>query len=832
MAVILHPSTKDIIKQAPLLSPPAARHPTTNKRHGYVTRRKHQELLGISILETQLPPGDHNGQMAQENEKPGQLPQPVSLAFKALSPLARMATVLPYLELTSQRIASDLDDPKKATMKIEAQENHEDGLPPCVHIQLERKADKKVDVLKSLKSKLRKECACSAKKAKNTFTGFFPVIRWLPKYKFKENTWGDVMSGLIVGIILVPQAIAYSLLAGLKPVYSLYTSFFANIIYFLMGTSRHVSVGIFSLISLMVGQVVDREVQLAGFDLDDDVIHGINGINGSAIVNVTSVNISLGLVNIECGKECYAITIAATLTCIAGIYQILMGMFRLGFLSIYLSESMLDGFATGASLTILTAQVKYLLGIKIPRSPGIGMLVSTWINIFKNIHHANVCDIITSAICIAALVAAKELGDRYKDKIKIPLPTELIVIAVATLVSHYCNLNELYGTSVSGAIPTGFIPPKVPDFSLFGKVAVDAIPLAVVSFAFTISLSEMFAKKYSYTVDANQEMFAIGFCNIIPSFFHCFATSAALAKTLVKTSTGCKTQVSSVVSAIVVLLVLLFFAPLFYSLQKCVLACIIIVSLRGALRKFKDLPAQWRLNKIDAVIWSVTACSSALISTEMGLFVGLIFSMLCVVVRTQIPHTTMLSQIQDTTFYEDGDKYKNLYPIPKIKIFRFESPLYYANKGYFLKSLYKKVGMDPGLEVIRRKKLEKKAMKLVKLKEVEDMKGKDSNDNNEIHIQLVNHSCDLKTIIFDCSSIAFLDTPGMNTLKGLVKDYGDVQINILLACCNTSVIDGLCRGGYFGKQNKDMQSMLFYSIHDAVQFARQELEVAATDSTA
>ncbi|XP_073493172.1 sulfate anion transporter 1-like [Phyllobates terribilis] len=712
-------------------------------------------------------------------------------------------------------------------MKSETEENQVDEQLTFNHVHLERKANNRVKIWKSLKTKLKNKCTCNTRKVKKVITGFLPVIRWLPKYNFKENTWGDVMSGLIIGIILVPQAIAYSLLAGLKPIYSLYTSFFANLIYFIMGTSRHVSVGIFSLISLMVGQIVDREVQLAGFDLDDDVLKTIKDGNATDfMMNITMVNFTIGPLNIECGKECYAISIAAALTFIAGIYQILMGIFRLGFLSIYLSEPMLDGFATGASLTILTAQVKYLLGIKIPRSPGIGMLVTTWINIFKNIHNTNFCDVVTSAICIIVLVAAKELGDRYKDKIKIPLPTELVVIVVATLVSHYCNLNEIYGSSVSGVIPTGFIPPKVPDFGLMGKIALDAIPLAVVSFAFTISLSEMFAKKYAYTVEANQEMFAIGFCNVIPSFFHCFATSAALAKTLVKTSTGCKTQVSSVVSAIVVLLVLLFFAPLFYSLQKCVLACIIIVSLRGALRKFKDLPAQWRLNKIDAVVWSVTVCSSALISTEMGLLVGIVFSMLCLIVRTQVPHTAMLSQIQDTVFYEDSDRYENLSPIPKVKIFRFESPLHYANKDYFLQSLYKKVGMDPSLEIIRRKKIEKKLKKKAK-KQGENMKDP---DNNDIHIELVEKKNDLETIILDCSTIAFLDTSGINTLKALLKDYQAVQISLLMACCNTSVIDALRRGGYFGKQDKDINNTLFYNIHDAVQYTREK-ELAIRDST-
>uniref|UniRef100_A0A8B9QFR1 Sulfate transporter n=1 Tax=Apteryx owenii TaxID=8824 RepID=A0A8B9QFR1_APTOW len=664
---------------------------------------------------------------------------------------------------------------------------------------MERKTHVKINRKQIMLAKLRKSCSCTPRKLKNLVMDFFPVLRWLPKYQCKEYIWGDIMSGLVIGIILVPQAIAYSLLAGLKPIYSLYTSFFANIIYFLMGTSRHVSVGIFSLISLMVGQVVDRELLLAG------------------------------QLNTACGKECYAI--ASSLPSVLNYVQhkfkahlffflssqVLMGIFRLGFVSMYLSESMLDGFATGASLTILTAQVKYLIGIKIPRSQGQGMLVITWINIFQNISQANLCDVITSAICIVVLVTAKELGDRYKHKLKFPLPTELVVIVVATLVSHYGNLNEVYASSVSGVIPTGFIPPKVPCFDLMLRVAVDALPLAIVSFAFTVSLSEMCAKKYAYTIRANQEMFAVGFCNIIPSFFHSFATSAALAKTLVKTSTGCQTQVSGVISAMVVLLVLLFLAPLFYSLQKCVLACIIIVSLRGALRKFRDVPVRYHVNKVDTLVWVITMSASALISTEIGLLVGIVFSMLCIIVRTQRPRTALLGQIQNTSFYEDDLEYKNLSSVPKVKIFRFEAPLYYANRNYFLKSLYRLTDLDPNLEAARRKKYEKKEQQQPKKGDHTTANGLDM---GETTVQLVPKQIDFQAIVVDCSSISFLDTTGVNTLKEILKDYKELNISVLLACCNPSVIDSLKRGGYFGKDFGSMQELLFYSIHNAVQFAK------------
>ncbi|XP_006627221.2 sulfate anion transporter 1 [Lepisosteus oculatus] len=694
----------------------------------------------------------------------------------------------------------------------------EEGSENVCH--LERRTRRRRDLKAVLRKKLSSSFSCSAKKLKSNVTGFFPVVQWLPKYKFKEYVWGDVMSGLIVGIILVPQAIAYCLLAGLQPIYGLYTSFFANIIYFFMGTSRHVSVGIFSLMSLMVGQVVDREMYLAGFDLSEDnkadTLNSGDVWNSSGTSNVSAINLTLGDLSMECGKECYAISIAAALTFLAGVYQVLMAVFQLGFVSVYLSAPMLDGFATGASLTILTVQAKYLLGLKIPRHQGFGTVIVTWINIFKNIHKTNFCDMITSAICIAVLVGAKELGEHYKDRLKIPLPTELVVVTVATLVSHFTDLNGLYGSSISGAIPTGFIPPKVPSFELMPRVAYDAIPLAVISFAFTVSLSEMFAKKNGYTVRPNQEMMAIGFCNIIPSFFHCFTTSAALAKTMVKDSTGCQTQVSSIISALVVLLILLVFAPLFYSLQKCVLACIIIVSLRGALRKFRDVPKQWHLNKVDAIVWSITMLSSALISVEMGLLVGVIFSMLCILVRTQVPQVAILSQIQDTVFYEDSGEYDNLLVVPKVKIFRFQAPLYYANKDFFLKSLYKAVGLEPFLEVTKRRKAEKKAKELANKQVTVNCLEK---NNGDVTTSLVSQELDFHTIILDCCSIPFLDSTGIVTFKGVLKEYKEVGVSIILACCNPSVIDSLKRGGFFGTDDKDISNLSFYSVHSAVLFA-------------
>lgn len=654
----------------------------------------------------------------------------------------------------------------------------------------------------------KKHCSCTPQKAKSKILGFVPILTWLPRYQCKDWILGDAMSGLIVGILLVPQSIAYSLLASQDPIYGLYTSFFASMIYAILGTSRHISVGIFGVLCLLVGQVVDRELALAGYppesssslNISDELFPGLS--NSSTAV--------------ECDRSCYAIAVGATVTFTAGVYQVLMGVLQVGFVSVYLSDSMLSGFATGASLTILTSQFKYLLGLKIPRPQGWFTLFKTWFSIFSHLGKTNVCDLITSLVCLAVLIPTKEINDRFKSKLKAPIPFELFVVIIATLASHFGHFNTEYGSGVAGHIPTGFLPPQLPLWSLIPNVAVDAFSIAIVGFAITVSLSEMFAKKHGYAVDANQEMYAIGFCNILPAFFRCFTTSAALTKTLVKESTGCQTQVSGLVSALVLLLVLLVIAPLFYSLQKCVLAVIIVVNLRGALRKFLDVPRMWRTNRVDATIWLVTMATSALVNTELGLLVGVLVSAFCVLARTQQVKVKELGRADGRELYEDLTMYLGLRRQNGVPVFRYNSPIYYANQSLFKKSLYKSVGLDPVQEKARRLKASKKKQALVQVKGLQN-NGKEVEANVTL-MREDESSPQVTCLVLDCTCVLFLDTAGVNALKEVRKDYGEIGVNVVLAKCNTSVLDALEKGEYFpeNQQNK----MVFFTIDDAVHFVQ------------
>ncbi|KAM5170607.1 sulfate transporter-like [Mantella aurantiaca] len=706
----------------------------------------------------------------------------------------------------------DPDDSKNDFPEPNEQEEHHDSKSfDYMHVKLEEHAQPELSTKELITVKVKDVCRDGPKVVCNFFLTLFPVLTWLPRYKIKKYLIGDITSGIIVGIVTIPQSIAYSLLANQDPIYGLYTNFFCCIIYFLTATSRHNCVGTYGVLCLMVGESVNKQLKAAGYITD--------GTTTTAVINSTLIN---GTV---CGKSCYAITVATSLTFIVGVYQILMGIFQLGFISMYLSEPLLSGFVTGSSLTILTSQMKYLLGLKIPRRDGAGALILTWIDIFSNLKNTNICDLVTSIIAIVAIVPCKEINDRFKSKMKVPFPIELIVIIVATLVSHYFHFNTTYTSSVCGTIPTGFQVPKAPDWSLIPSIAADAVPIAIIGFAMTVSLAEIFAKKHGYTISTNQEMIAIGMCNLIPSFFSCFSSCAALAKSLLRESTGANTQLNGIISSAVLLLVLLAIAPLFYSLQNCILGVITITSLRGALRKFADTPKMWRISKIDTVVWWVSMLSSSLISTEIGLLVAVCFSMLCVIFRTQRPRATLLGKVSGTEIYEDQFTYKELNTIPYVKIFRFDASLYYANKDYFRSSLYNKTGINPSTVSALQRKAKKE----------EEAASRETSNRFIARFNLIKTErkpstktsvpqLDIHSLIIDCGAMQFIDTVGLSVLKEVRNDYEEIGVRMFLVSCNPSVRRSLHDGGYFSNTSGDIELLAFHSVHDAVTFAERKFK--------
>lgn len=268
------------------------------------------------------------------------------------------------------------------------------------------------------------------------------------------------------------------------------------------------------------------------------------------------------------------------------------------------------------------------------------------------------------------------------------------------------------------------------------------------------------------------------------------------------------------------------------------LAVIIVVNLRGALRKFTDVPHMWRVNRVDASIWLITMATSALVNTELGLLVGVLVSAFCVLGRTQRAQALELGHTGARELYEDLASYRGLRTQPGVAVFRYEAPIYYANQRLFKTSLYRRLGLDPVKEKARRRKLEKKQNKQEEVgareatgaRRTEERGVVGKEDETEVPVTKVlmpekKGSGQFHSVVMDCSAVLFLDTAGVNALKEIHKDYKELGVKVLLAQCNHSVRDSLERGGYYpdskeGEGVAGEREMVFFTITDAVRYAQ------------
>ncbi|XP_053324863.1 solute carrier family 26 member 6-like [Spea bombifrons] len=551
--------------------------------------------------------------------------------------------------------------------------------------ELENVAPKSTDRGPRLLTRMRRRLRCSGPIAKSFLLKFIPILSWLPHYPFKEWLLGDVISGLSVGIIQLPQGLAYALLAGVPPVFGLYSSFYPVIIYSIFGTSRHISPGTFAVISVMVGSVTESLVP------NDTVV-----LTGND--SVTDV-----------GDR---VAVAAALTFLVGLFQIVLGLVQFGFVVTYLSEPLIRGYTTAAAIHVTVSQLKSILGVSVMQRSNALSLIYTVIEVCSKIPETNPASLITGLIAIFVMFAVKYLNVKYNSKIRMPIPIELLTLIVATGISYGVNLNKTYGVDIVGVIPVGMKAPVLPRTELFAKVVGNAFAIAVVAYAFTISLAKMFAVKHGYVVDNNQELFALGLSNFVGSFFHCFTIGTAMSRSLVQESTGGNSQVAGVVSCLVILVIILKAGQLFETLPKAILAAVVIVNLKGIYKQFLDIPALWRTNRIDLLVWLVTFVSTILLNLDIGLGVSVAFSLLTVIFRTQLPHYSVLGQISNTDIYRDVSKYTQAKEIPGIKIFRSSCTLYFANADLYADAVKKMSGLDVDKLIAMKKKAVKKQKRM------------------------------------------------------------------------------------------------------------------------
>ncbi|NXT20787.1 S26A3 protein, partial [Syrrhaptes paradoxus] len=502
---------------------------------------------------------------------------------------------------------------------------------------------------------------CSPQKAKKIALALFPIVSWLPAYRFKEWILSDIISGINTGLVAVLQGLAFALLVNVPPSYGLYAAFFPVLVYFIFGTSRHISAGPFPVLSLMVGAAVTRLVP-------DEVA-----------VNGTSTNTS------AIDEE--RVMVAASVTFLSGIIQLLLGIVRFGFIVIYLSESLISGFTTAAAVHVLISQLKFMLQLPVPGFNKPFGIIYTLESIFSQITNTNIADLVTSLIVLLIVFVVKEMNDRYKAKLPAPIPIELIVTVIAALISYYVKLEEKFNVAVVGKLEEGFKAPVAPDVSVLQKCIGDGFSTAIVGFAVAFSVAKVYSIKHDYPIDGNQELIAFGLGNIVGGSFKGFASSTALSRSGVQESTGGKTQIAGILSAVIVLIVILAIGFLLAPLQKSVLASLALGNLKGMLMQFKEIGVLWRKDKYDSIIWVVTFLAAVFLGLDIGLGAAVAFQLLTVVIRSQIPSCTVLANVGRSNIYRNKKDYTDIYEPEGVKIFRCSSPIFFANIEFFREKL-------------------------------------------------------------------------------------------------------------------------------------------------
>ncbi|XP_055337640.1 LOW QUALITY PROTEIN: pendrin-like [Paramacrobiotus metropolitanus] len=652
---------------------------------------------------------------------------------------------------------------------------------------------------------------CTPKVARDILYRILPITDWLFHYNIKKCLVGDLISGFTVGILNIPQGMAYGVLAGTESIYGLYTSFFPVLIYSLICTSQHASVGTFAVTSLMTGGIVHsvgRELYASRSNVSTP---------GQAHTN-SSQSSPNDLVPMEIRVE-----VMMAITLATGIWEILFGIFRFGHLAVFLSDHLVKGFTCAAAFHVFTSQVKLVFGMRgLNERYGPLKLIYFYYDFFAQITTVHIPTLIVSIICITILYLVRTFinqNPRIMKIIKIPLPIELIVIIFATLASHYLDLSCRWGVSTVSRIPTGLPAPQVPSYKIIPEILGRSFSLAIVASAILISLTKIFSSKHHYKVDANQELIALGAANVFGAFFWSIPATGALARSAVQESVGGSTQVVSYVSAVIVLIVLVALGKYLEPLPRAVLGSVIMVALIGMLKQVTDVVRLWKISLIDASIFIVTFLGTLLLDVDLGLAIGVLYSLLTFAFRMQYGKVAWLGRVRGTK--DDIQPVKSEFyaknyvdEMPGVKIVRLYGPLYSGNAERFVKKIKREIAaetVEPAttpepVDTLHRRNTAGDGEHYADAVELQEL----SEGGNVHTIRLdgtVNaaqtsllsdherHPYPLRAIIIDCSAISFVDVMGAEQMKQLAAECGKKGLQLMFAACTDSVRDVLILSG-------------------------------------
>lgn len=467
---------------------------------------------------------------------------------------------------------------------------------------------------------------------------YFPILNWLPNYK-KEYLSGDLSAGLTVGVMLIPQGMAYAMLAGLPPVYGLYAALVPQVVYAIFGTSRQLAVGPVAMDSLLVAA----------------------GVSAFAVA----------------GTENY-IALAILLSLMMGIVQVAFGVLRLGFLVNFLSKPVISGFTSAAALIIGISQLKHLLGVDLVKNKYIFNTLYEAIERFQEINWLAV------AIGVGGIVLI-----RLSKKVHIAIPGALVTVTVGILVVYLFGLDQL-GVKIVGVIPQGvpvFAIPNLMDEHVMELIPI-ALTLALIAFMEAISVAKAIQTNHKdeYELNNNQEMIGLGMGNVVGSFFGCYPTTGGFSRSAVNDQAGANTNLAAIFSAVLIGLTLLFLTPLFYYLPNAVLAAIIMVAVFGLIDS-KYALLLWKTNREDFFMLFTAFVVTLGFGIKEGIGAGVLISLVMMIYRTTRPHIAVLGKLPNTRDYRNIGRFTDIEVRKDVLILRHDAQLYFANTTNFVETV-------------------------------------------------------------------------------------------------------------------------------------------------
>lgn len=460
-----------------------------------------------------------------------------------------------------------------------------------------------------------------------------PILEWLPNYN--SNAFkGDLIAGITVGIVLIPQGIAYALIAGLPPIYGLYCALVPQVMYAIFGSSRQVAIGPVAMDSLIVA----------------------TGVSTLALA----------------GSDSY-ISIAILLALMVGVIQFILGIFSLGFVVNFLSKPVITGFTSAVALIIGINQFRNLFGIDLEQSDQIQFVI---VDLFKQLKTLNPSTTIIGLISVVIIIIFRKINKK--------IPNALIVVIFGIIVMKYFG-KDMTDVAIVEDIPSGLPSFSLPEFDLdqIRELLPIALTLVMVGYLETISIGKSLeAKQDEYRVRPNQELIALGLANMVGSLFKAYPSTSSFSRSAINAESGGRTGMSALISVVMVIITLLFLTPLFYHLPQTVLAAIIIVAVFG-LVNVKEGIFLWKANNLDFWLMMATFISTLIFGIEYGIIVGVGLSLIVLIFRTSRPYVTELGKVPDSNFYRNKNRFEEVVLEDDILIFRFDAQLFYANSSYF-----------------------------------------------------------------------------------------------------------------------------------------------------